>query len=182
MLHKPAERPGRRHRLAQRIEHLLELVTGVAAEGVVAHCQRLGLALQLSRLLGLLRNGQFMLDADGRIAQLASGGVHNVGLGYFNTDTVRSLTDNAYPALNAGFGYDAADRLASVSRSGDAQGFGWDKTGNRTAQSRRASSYLSPPSCSHRLNISSSRGRCDDAVAFRVEGDRCDVRPVACVA
>lgn len=44
---------------------------------------------------------------------------------------------------------------------------------------QRASSYLSPPSCGHRPNISSAHGRCDDGVAFRVEGDGCDVRPVA---
>ncbi|WP_284620738.1 hypothetical protein [Aquabacterium humicola] len=44
---------------------------------------------------------------------------------------------------------------------------------------RRASRYLSPPSCSHRLNISLARGRCDDGIAFRVEGDGCDMGPVA---
>lgn len=47
---------------------------------------------------------------------------------------------------------------------------------------RRASSYLSPSSCSHRLNIFSVRGCRDDGVALRVEGDGRDVRPVACAA
>jgi RHS repeat-associated protein len=81
------------------------------------------------------------LDADGRIQQLVSGNVHNVALSYFNTDTVHSLTNSSYPSLNASFTYDPIDRLATVSRSGDAQGFGWDKTGNRTAQSRAGVTY-----------------------------------------
>lgn len=81
------------------------------------------------------------LDTDGRISQLASGGVHNLGLGYSNVNNVSSLNDNAYPALNASFGYDPVDRLTSVSRSGDAQGFGLDLVGNRTAHARQGASY-----------------------------------------
>lgn len=42
---------------------------------------------------------------------------------------------------------------------------------------RRASRYLSPLSCSQRLNIFAARGRGDDGVAFRVERDCRDVRP-----
>ena len=49
-------------------------------------------------------------------------------------------------------------------------------------QSRRASSYLSPLSRSNRLNVSSAHSRCDHRVAFRVEGNGPDVRPVACAA
>lgn len=47
---------------------------------------------------------------------------------------------------------------------------------------RRASSYLSPLSCSQWLNILPSPDRSDDGVAFRVERDGRDVRPVARVA
>jgi RHS repeat-associated protein len=46
-----------------------------------------------------------------------------------------------YPTLNASFAYDAADRLTTVSRSGDAQTFGTDLVSNRTAQSRQGVSY-----------------------------------------
>ena len=38
---------GRDHQLAQGLKHLLELGTGVAAEGVMRHGQRFGLVLQL---------------------------------------------------------------------------------------------------------------------------------------
>ena len=81
------------------------------------------------------------LDTDGRIASLASPSVHNIALGYHNTDTVASLTDSIYPSLNAGYAYDAIDRLKTVSRSGDAQGFAWDLVGNRTGQTRQTLSY-----------------------------------------
>jgi RHS repeat-associated protein len=76
------------------------------------------------------------LDADGRTAQLASPGVHGLAYGYFNTDTIASLTDAVYPALNASFGYDANDRLQTVARSGDGQSFGWDVADNRTSHTR----------------------------------------------
>ena len=77
-------------------------------------------------------------DTDGRVQQLASAGKHGLTYGYHMVDTVASLTDNVYPTLTASYGYDAVDRLASVSRSGDSQSFSWDGVGNRTAQSREA--------------------------------------------
>ncbi len=40
------------------------------------------------------------LDADGRVTQVSSPGAHGLGFGYFNTDTLASLTDGVYPALN----------------------------------------------------------------------------------
>ena len=79
-------------------------------------------------------------DADRRVTALASPGAHSLAFGWNTTDTLASLTDNVYTTLNAGFGYDANDRLASVSRSGDAQLFGWDALGNRTTSSRAGSS------------------------------------------
>ncbi len=80
------------------------------------------------------------LDADGRVTQLASPGMHSLSYGYYNTDTISSITDNVYPALNASFGYDANDRLASVARTGDAQSFTWDLVGNRTSHQRAGAS------------------------------------------
>ena len=81
------------------------------------------------------------LDTDSRVTQLTSPAVHSLGFGYFNTNTISSITDNVYPALNASFAYDANDRLGSVARSGDAQGFSWDTVGNRTSHSRAGLSY-----------------------------------------
>lgn len=46
-------------------------------------------------------------------------------------------------------------------------------------EDRRASSYLSPVSCSNLLKISFAHSRGDDGVALGVEGDGGDVRPVA---
>ncbi|MEW6384710.1 MAG: hypothetical protein AB1514_12220, partial [Pseudomonadota bacterium] len=80
-------------------------------------------------------------DADGRVSLLDSGAAHKLGFGYHSTDTIQSLTDHVYPALNAGFGYDANDRLTAVSRSADAQSFGWDRVDNRTAHSRAGTGY-----------------------------------------
>ena len=81
------------------------------------------------------------LDTDGRITQLASPAVHSLGFGYFNTDTISSITNGAYPALTSSFGYNLNDRLAAVTRSGDAQGFGWDAAGNRISHSRAGLNY-----------------------------------------
>jgi YD repeat-containing protein len=81
------------------------------------------------------------LDTDGRLTQLQSPGVHSLSYGYHPTNTLASITDGIYPALNATLGYDANDRLASVSRSGDAQGFSWDTVGNRTAHTRAGASH-----------------------------------------
>jgi RHS repeat-associated protein len=81
-------------------------------------------------------------DMDGRVTRLASPGVHDLGYGYNTTNTIASITDALNPSLSSGFGYDPNDRLASVSRSGDAQGFAWDAVGNRTS-SQRAGASLS---------------------------------------
>ena len=100
------------------------------------------------------------LDTDGRITQLAGGGAHSLSLGYSNVSTLSSLTDNVYPALNASFGYDAADRLTSVSRSSDAQSFGVDTVGNRTSHTRQGASYsLTLDSASNRLTSWSGAGQ-----------------------
>jgi len=81
------------------------------------------------------------LDTDGRIAQLSSGAAHSLGFGYFNVNTISSITDNVYSSQSASFGYDRNDRLVSVARSGDAQGFTWDLVGNRTSHQRDVKSW-----------------------------------------
>lgn len=100
------------------------------------------------------------LDTDGRVSQLASPGVHQLGYGYHATDTLASLSDTIVPSLNASFGYDAADRLSTVARSGDAQGFTSDTAGNRTAHSRQGQSYTyTLQANSHRLASWSGAGQ-----------------------
>lgn len=81
------------------------------------------------------------LDADHRITQLSSGSAHSLMLSHSNVNTLSSITDNIYPAMTAGFGYDPVDRLTSVSRSSDPQGFGVDRVGNRTWHTRAGASY-----------------------------------------
>ena len=60
-----------------------------------------------------------------------------------------------------GFAYDGADRLKSVTRSGDAQSFGWDKTGNRTSHNRAATAntYASSSMSNRLASISGSQPR-----------------------
>lgn len=81
------------------------------------------------------------LDTDGRIAQVASPGVHNLTFGYHNVNTIRTLTDHVYPSTSATFGYNSADRLTSVSSSADNQVFGIDGVGNRTSHTRNGYAY-----------------------------------------
>jgi len=100
------------------------------------------------------------LDTDGRITQLTSGSAHSLSLGYSTVNTLSSLTDNVYPAMNASFGYDPADRLTSVSRSSDAQSFGVDTVGNRTSHTRQGASYsLTLDPASNRLASWSGAGQ-----------------------
>ncbi|MYM87750.1 hypothetical protein GTP91_11215 [Rugamonas sp. FT82W] len=100
------------------------------------------------------------LDTDGRVTQLAGGSRHNLGFGYDNTDLQTTLTDGVYTNLNTTFGYDRADRLGTVARSGDAQSFSWDASGNRTGQVRQGVSYsYTVDSQSNRLTSWSGGGR-----------------------
>jgi RHS repeat-associated protein len=88
-------------------------------------------------------------DTDGRLTALFSGSAQSLAYGWNNTNTLASVTDNLLTAQSSSFGYDANDRLGSVTKSGDNQGFTLDKVGNRTAHTRAASSWslaLSPTS------------------------------------
>jgi RHS repeat-associated protein len=76
------------------------------------------------------------LDNDGRIAQLATPGKHDLAFSYRNTGTMATVTDHVFPALNAAYDFDGADRLGTVARSGDQQVLRWDQGGNRTSHSR----------------------------------------------
>jgi RHS repeat-associated protein len=80
-------------------------------------------------------------DSDGRVTNLESAGVNSLTLGWNTTDTIASISDGLYGSLSSSFGYDANDRLASVSKSGDNQAFTLDRVGNRTAHSRAGASW-----------------------------------------
>ncbi len=81
------------------------------------------------------------LDTDGRVEQLSSASAHSLTLGYFTTNTVKTLTDNLYGTLNASLAYDLNDRLTSVTRSGDDQGFVPDVASNRLSHTRQGTSF-----------------------------------------
>jgi RHS repeat-associated protein len=100
------------------------------------------------------------LDTDSRVSQVSSASMHNLSFGYSNVDTQSSLTDAIYPSLNSTYGYDAADRLQSVSRSGDAQTFVLDKVGNRTSQTRQGTGFtFTMDAASNRLSAWSGGGQ-----------------------
>lgn len=77
------------------------------------------------------------LDNDGRVTQLSSGAAQSLGISWASNDTISQLSNGLFPALNATLAYDANDRLKTVSRSGDSQGFSWDPVGNRSSSDRQ---------------------------------------------
>jgi hypothetical protein len=92
--------------------------------------------------LGNAENRLITLDTDRRISYLNSSPVaQSQAIGYHNTDTIASIVDAVYPAQNSSFGYDAMDRLTSVSRSGDNQSITPDAMGNRLAHVRAGIGY-----------------------------------------
>lgn len=98
------------------------------------------------------------LDTDGRLQRIATSGKHDLSLGYRNDDSISSLTDNVYPTLSTTYDYDAVRRLTLVSRSSDPQSFAWDRTGNRTSQTRAGSFTFTSDSGSNRLTSWSGPG------------------------
>jgi hypothetical protein len=60
---------------------------------------------------------------------------------YHNTNTLSTIIDAVSPSLNASLTYDPNDRLATVARSGDYQGFALDPVSNRTSHTRQGASY-----------------------------------------
>ncbi len=83
------------------------------------------------------------LDADGRLTDIAGSSAHSLSFGYNTTNTISGITDNIYGALNTSLAYDASDRLTTVTRSGDNQGFVLtDKMANRQSHTREASTFV----------------------------------------
>jgi RHS repeat-associated protein len=81
------------------------------------------------------------LDTDGRINKLATPGGYDLSFDYNNTDTIASITNAKYSDLTTSYTYDKADRLTGATRTGDAQTFVWDKTGNRDSHTRAGVTY-----------------------------------------
>ncbi len=91
-------------------------------------------------------------DLDGRLTGLSSTGAQGLSYGYTSSlDTLASISD-AYYGQSASYGYDLSDRLTSANKSGDAQTFMLNKTGDRTAQTRQGANYTyGYASTNHRL-------------------------------
>ena len=101
-------------------------------------------------------------DADSRIAQLTSPAVHSLTLGYTaSADTIAWIGDNVYSAQSSAFTYDENDRIKTVTRNSDNQGFDWDKVGNRKFHSRNATSltYALDPAANRLFTASGSASR-----------------------
>lgn len=81
------------------------------------------------------------LDTDGRLQKISTPGKHDLTFSYTYVDTISTLTDNVYPALNTTYGYDVVNRLTGADRSGDRQSFQLDQVGNRTGQGRENVAY-----------------------------------------
>ena len=80
-------------------------------------------------------------DMDGRVTRISTAGKHDLSFGFSNVDNISSLVDNVYASMSASYGYDASNRLTSVSRSGDGQNFQWDQVDNLLFHSRDGASY-----------------------------------------
>lgn len=79
-------------------------------------------------------------DADGQITNVY-GGAQNTVYEYNSTEQMSVMTDHANPAMTQSVGYDAADRVASISRSNDAQIIYSDQAGNRSSHTRQGVGY-----------------------------------------
>lgn len=100
------------------------------------------------------------LDADGRVASVASPGAHSLGFGYNNTNTINAINDNLYSSRSSTFGYDASDRLTSVASGVDNQTIVPDTVGNRVTHTRQGATYSYTRSAtSNRLDSWSGGGQ-----------------------
>ena len=100
-------------------------------------------------------------DADGRVTRLSSAWTHDLSFSWGNAGTISSMTNNVFASQSASFGYDASDRLQTVTRSGDDQGFTLDRAGNRTTHTRGAASltYVLDPNSNRLISASGTTSR-----------------------
>lgn len=91
-------------------------------------------------------------DTDNRVSQISSSGTHGLTFTWNSNNTISQVADNIYPSLTTGLTYDPNDRVKTINRTGDAQSFNWDLTGNRLSADRAGdSASYSTPSTSNRL-------------------------------
>lgn len=85
----------------------------------------------------------YTLDTDRRTTDLNGGPAHGLQFAYTtNLDTIASISDVAYGSgQSSSFGYDAQDRLTTVTRSGANQGFGLDASSNRNTHTLNGTGY-----------------------------------------
>ncbi len=99
------------------------------------------------------------VDADGRLTQLY-GGVQHVDYRYSNVDTIIGMSDHVNSELTQTIDYDDGERVSTVTRHSDPQGFAWDVAGNRTGHARQGADYrLISHSDSNRLAQWSGNGQ-----------------------
>ena len=96
------------------------------------------------------------------------------------TIRVKSNVFGGSGALETAVGNAFNDAATATAQDGMLEMFSHGDRFEHLSPSRRcASSYMSPPSSSFRLNIFAAFSRRDDGLALRVERDDVDVRPVA---
>jgi RHS repeat-associated protein len=104
---------------------------------------------------GRLRS--FGHSPDGQLQLIWGWGAQYQNYWYNNTEQIAVFDDHAWagrawPVQTSSFGYDAQDRLSTVTRAGEDQAFSFDATGNRLTQVRRgAAANLSIDTASNRL-------------------------------
>ena len=93
-------------------------------------------------------------DADGRPSRLHGSTVQDVSITYTPyLNTISGIGDNVYPAQSSSFGYDANDRVNSVTKTADNQSIVWDQVGNWTSHVRAGiSATASPQANSNRFD------------------------------
>jgi RHS repeat-associated protein len=83
------------------------------------------------------------LDRDQRIANMGTSGVTTKTIGYNNTDTIASLSDQSFPAENTTFQYQPGDRLTAMSRAdAEARSYTYDAVGNRTSEALYGGAFV----------------------------------------
>ncbi len=104
-------------------------------------------------------NRRAFWDLDGRLTGLSSTGVQGLSYGYTsNLDTLASVSD-AYYGQSTRYDYDSVDRLTSANKTGDAQTFALNTTGDRMAQTRQGVSFTYGfAATNHRLTSISGNG------------------------
>jgi RHS repeat-associated protein len=100
-------------------------------------------------------------DMNYRPASYITAGIQSLAYGYDSTSQVKQITNSLYSSLSQTLGYDALLRLRTSSRTGDAQTFTLDSTGNRLSYAwGGVTDTYTPNSLSNRIDsISGSRAR-----------------------